>query len=115
MATRLTGVNATLRELEREIEGALADVIEAHAARIATEARAHHPYTDRTRTLTESIEALPSSGNALDGQLRGFVVAGAEYASYLEEGDFAFLEPAARRLDGELARAADAAIEQATK
>lgn len=116
MATGITGLAGALREIERAIAGALEETVEAHAERVATEARANHPYTDRTGALTASIEALPASGNALDGQLRGFVVAGAEHAEYVESNpSFAFLEPAAHRLDADLVRAAEVAIERATR
>ena len=116
MATGITGLANVLREIEREINGALEATVEQHVERVAAEARANHPYTDRTNALTASIEALPASGSAIDGTLRGFVVAGAEHAEYLERNPrFAFLEPAARRLEADLERAASASIERATR
>lgn len=83
-------LDAAVRETLR---GSVADAAET----IATEARNDHPYTDRSRALTESIEALPAV-EAPDGRVVGGVAAGAEHASYLEgRAEYAFLQPAADR------------------
>lgn len=83
-------------ELEAAVdEAALASVAEASKT-IAYAAKTDHPYTDRTRALSESIEALPAIAGP-EGVVGG-VVAGAEHASYLEgRPEFAFLQPAADR------------------
>lgn len=110
----LTGVAQALTGWEREIGEALEEVVEDHAARVAAEARADHPYTDRTGNLTASIEALPAQGSVRGGDLRATVVAGEEYASYVDSGRFRYLLPAAERVEGELADAADRALAAAT-
>lgn len=115
MASGLTGVSGALSAWEREIASALEEVVEEQASRIATEARASHPYTDRTGNLTASIEALPAQGSARGGDLRAAVVAGEEYASYVDQGRFAFLLPAAERVEGDLVDAAERALAEAVR
>lgn len=101
VTAKLTGVDECLDELAEALgyEGALA--VERCATQVAGYARAEHPYTDRTGALTASLEPLPATGSLLDGTLEGAVVAGREYASYIEEGTtrarpYPYLEPAAR-------------------
>ena len=108
-------ITATLGSADEafdRIDRVLAEVLEAALARaaevIAYAARASHPYTDRTYNLTRSIEPQPVV-MVNDEQAAGGVIAGEEYASYLEERDaFVFLAPAASRsepmLDQALAR-----------
>ena len=113
--TGLTGVPGILTGWEREIAEELERVAEGHARRVAAEAQASHPYTDRTGDLTASIEALPAQGDALDGTLSASVVAGMDYAGYVEAAGFAFLEPAAERTESALVADAEAALARATR
>lgn len=98
LRARLNGFDAAIRDLEREVTASLPPVVERAAQDIALRAKATHPYTDRTGNLTRSIEPLPAVA-APDGTVRGGVVAGEEYASYVEEKGFAFMEPAAREVE----------------
>jgi len=113
--TGFTGVAQALTGWEREVGEALGEVAEEHAARVAAEARASHPYTDRTGNLTASIEALPAQGSVRGGDLTASVVAGEDYASYVDRGRFAFLVPAAERVERELADAAERALAEAVR
>lgn len=83
-------------ELEAAVESAVLASVAGAAETIAFAAKASHPYTDRTRELTESIEALPAVAGP-EGVVGG-VIAGSEHASYLEQRpEYAFLQPAADR------------------
>lgn len=84
-------------DMETAVDAALLASVHDAAETIATEARNDHPYTDRTDTLAESIEALPAVASG-EGRVVGGVAAGAPYASFLERRqEFAFLQPAADR------------------
>lgn len=95
---RLDGFDAAIRDLEREVNASLPPVVERAAQDIALRAKSMHPYTDRTGNLTRSIEPLPAV-SAPDGMVRGGVVAGEEYASYVEAAGYEFMEPAAREVE----------------
>lgn len=117
-------VETFARELERELttfERRTIDGIEAAVARageiVADEARASHPYTDRSYELTESIRGLDpvSTGD----KALGGVIADAAHARYVDEGTERmaarpFLAPALERarprVDAEAARVMDLAL-----
>lgn len=93
------GIEEALQKLEDETLEALPGVIDGWSAGVAASARADHPYTDRTGSLTGSIEALPARD--VGGRVEGGVVAGMSYASYVENGTersrpYPYLAPAAR-------------------
>lgn len=96
-----------LDDVERAGLDALEDAVTRAGEVVAFAARADHPYTDRTGDLTGSIEGLPAVRTANGAQ--GGVVAGMDYASYVEGRGYAFLEPALMsqqgRIDHELADA----------
>lgn len=99
---------------------ALDDQLEAcvheSAKDIAFAARADHPYTDRTERLTKSIRAYRPHGRFTRGTLATEVVANAEYASYLENRpEFAFLEPALTRSEGQIEQRLHDALEAAVR
>lgn len=91
----IDGLDEAINELETGVLTAYRDSLSAGAEIIAGIARRDHPYTDRTGDLTASIESIapPAAG------FSAAVVAGEDYASFLEERGFAFLEPAARTAD----------------
>lgn len=83
---------------------------------IAFAARADHPYTDRTKHLTHSTRAYAPQGRFTRGTLRAEVIATAEYASYLENRpEFAFLEPALTRSEGQIEHRLHDALEAAVR
>lgn len=107
-----------VQELERELatfERCALDGIETAVARageiVAEEARASHPYTDRSYQLTESTRALDpvSTGD----KVLGGVIADTEYAEYVERSHpylAPALERAMPRVETEAARVIDAAL-----
>lgn len=115
---RIEGIEEALDALCEEAIDSARVAVALHASRVAEEARSTHPYTDRTGDLTDSIEALDT--NREGDFVRGYVVAGMGYASYVEEGTsrnrpYPYLRPAAERLDGALSEAADAELEGAAE
>lgn len=105
-------MRASLSNLE-DLEAALLDGVEAGVRRaaetIAFAAKADHPYTDRTTTLTNSIEAVEPTRSG--SEVRGAVVAEAPYASYLEaRAEYAFLATAAAREEARIEHDMDAAV-----
>lgn len=100
-------------DLEAAVDAALLASVRDAADVIAFEAKASHPYTDRTRDLTTSIEALPAVAGP-EGVVGG-VIAGEEHASYLERrSEFAFLKPAADRSDARIEHDMDTNLRTAT-
>ena len=105
----------SLGALREGLDDALDDAARDVAEAVAFAARADHPYTDRTGTLTGSIRAYAPRGRFSRDTLRAEVVARAPYASYVDgRRAFAFLEPAWDRNEGRaeemLERALDAAV-----
>ena len=105
-------MRASLSDLQ-DLEAALLDGVEAGVRRaaetIAFAAKADHPYTDRTTTLTNSIEAVEPT--RAGSEVRGAVVAEAPYASYLEaRAEYAFLAPVAAREEARIEHDMDAAV-----
>mgnify|MGYP000861797170 CR=1 FL=1 len=101
-------LDEALATMEARIEAALPEAMRTAAETVAAEARAEHPYTDRSGTLTASITA---GGVHTEGEhVVAEVVAEADYASYVAEGSAhregrPFLEPAHARCAGALADA----------
>jgi len=84
-----------LEELERDwrdAQGALADGCTKGVKRGVTEgaaqARASHPYQDRSHALTDSIQGRleRSAARTAGGEASGVIVAGARHASFVEGG-----------------------------
>ncbi len=111
----LTGFDAALAALDAELDRLLDAALEQISRRVADEARASHPFQNRTGDLEASIRPLDTHGSALDGTLTGGVVADEEYASYVEDKGFAFLEPAWERVEGEAESLLDDALESAAR
>lgn len=105
--------------LEHAARDALVDAVDRAAEVVAFDARAEHPYTDRTGQLTESIEALPAHATVMGAE--GGVIASMPYASYVEARGFEFLSPAFQRshdrieheMYDALERAVDRAVDRA--
>lgn len=113
----LDGIEEALQELEDETLSALPGIVETWAQGAAQHARAEHPYTDRTGNLTASIEALPA--RTVGDRVEGGVVAGAIYASYVDEGTdrsrpYPFMEPAAQATEPYVDEIAERGLRAAT-
>lgn len=110
----LTGFEAFERSLSEQLSSVLEAAVTRGAEIVAFAARAEHPYTDRTGRLTASIEALPAV--ATGDLARGGVLAGMDYASFVE-ASHAYLAPAAQRVEGRVEHELDnilaAAIQRA--
>lgn len=113
VAATLTGLDAALDALARELGAEVPHGMEAAASVVAADAVAEHPYTDRTGTLTGSIHAEPVGFTSLaDAEAR--VVAAAPYASYVDDREaFAFLEPSFRASEYQAVAALDASLQRA--
>lgn len=103
MTIEITGVPKVLENL-KEYQGrilqALVSAAEVSQARIVNDARANHPYTDRTQNLTNSIQA--GLVRVTEEGVEAYVEARMEYASYVEFGTsrskpYPFLTPAMLR------------------
>src|SRR5688500_2626978 len=75
-----------LRALEDNLDDAMAEALREAAVAVASEARTHHEFTDRTGALTRSIHSEPTSGAFMSGDLSVEVVADAPYAKFVEDG-----------------------------
>lgn len=106
--------------------GELADAIDEElfaafheiARRVAQEARANHPYQNRTGTLESRTLPGPVTGRASQGTLTAEVGAYTGYAGYVEYGTshaqpYPFLHPAAEKIEEESERIIDEALRQA--
>lgn len=99
MDARLTGFDQVERSLSDMLSSALEAAVARGAEIIAFNAKAEHPYTDRTGRLTASIEALPATVTGATAQAG--VLAGMDYASFVE-ASHAYLAPAAQRTEGRI-------------
>lgn len=113
----LSGIEEALQELEDETLAGLPGVVEQWAQGVAQYARAEHPYTDRTGNLTASIEALPA--RYVGEHVEGGVVAGMDYASYVNEGTsraraYPYMDPAARATEPYVEEIAERGLRTAT-
>ena len=81
----IRGIVQGFARVERYLERNLLEAMSLSVDLVAEDARATHPYTDRTGKLTNSI-AGHVQGSPLGGDLLGVVSAGAEYALYVEKG-----------------------------
>lgn len=113
----LLGLDAFVAELSAALDDELPTAMDNTAEAVAATARAEHPYTDRTGDLTASIQALPAQGSAMGGTLHGLVMAGTEYASFVEKGTsrsapYPYLEPAAAAMDPRLGQEGQLALQR---
>jgi hypothetical protein len=107
-----TGLAALRDGLDEALDDAACDGAEA----VAHAARADHPYTDRSGTLTRSVRAYAPRGSFSRDTLRVEVVARAPYASHLEDRrDFAFLAPAWERSEGHVGELLERALDRAVR
>lgn len=89
-----------LDAMQARAEAALPDAMHEAAETVAADARAEHPYTDRTGTLTASIAA--GVVHVDEEHVVAEVMAEADYASHVADGGIhhegrPFLEPAHAR------------------
>lgn len=86
MTLDLSPLGHALRELDDNLDRAMAEAMLDAGNMVAAEARATHGFTDRTGALSRSIHAESSGGSFLDGTLDVAVVADTPYAKFVEEG-----------------------------
>lgn len=104
---RLVGVEKCLDELAAALSDEVTTAVDVVGQDAALDAARNHNddspgrerYCNRTGDLTASIEALAPMGDLVETGITGGVVAGMEYASYVEEGTdraraFPYLSPA---------------------
>lgn len=105
-----------LTALRDGLDEALDDAVRETAKVVAFAAKADHPYTDRSRTLTNSIRAYAPRGRFSRDSLRVEVAALAPYASHLEARQaFAFLEPAWNRSEAHVGELLERALDRAVR
>jgi hypothetical protein len=75
-----------LRALDDNLDDAMAEALRESGVMVASEARTHHEFTDRTGALTRSIHSEPVEGTFLGNDLSVQVVADTPYAKFVEEG-----------------------------
>ena len=99
----VSAVQAGIRRLRESVEHEMREAARRSSQRLAQQARQDHPYQNRTGTLERSTIAVPPSGSFLAGTLQTAAVGNTPYASYLEaRGEFAFLQPAWRAVEGQV-------------
>ncbi len=115
LTATLSDLAAPLARLEAALEHQLDAALGLISARVADEAKASHPFQNRTGDLEASIRPLDTSGSALDGTLAGGVIAEEDYASFVEAAGFAFLDPAYERVAPETDRLLEQALSEAAR
>ena len=106
----------TARRLLDALDDELETAVRRSTSAVAFAARADHPYTDRTHSLTRSTRDYAPRGRASEGTLRGEVGAYAGYASFVERRPrFAFLDPAFERSRDHFDQHRDDALEAAVR
>ena len=115
LTATLYGIGAALDALAEAADARLDAALEQISRLTADEARANHPFTNRSGDLESSIRPLDSFGSALDGTLTGGVVADEDYASFVEANGFAFLGPAFERVEASAERELDDALDSAAR
>ncbi|MFO0610794.1 MAG: HK97 gp10 family phage protein [Polyangiales bacterium] len=105
-----------LRGLGAALDDELERAAREGAKVVAFAAKADHPYTDRSETLTRSIRAYAPRGSFLRDTLDVDIIARAAYAKYLERRRaWAFLGPALERSQGRLEHLLYDALEAAVR
>lgn len=106
--------SAGLHALGEALDDELEAVVREAGQVVAYDARADHPYTDQTGTLTRSTRAYAPRGSFLRDTLRVEVLAGTDYASHVMQrrGDWleASLVRSADRIEHHLHDALDRAV-----
>jgi hypothetical protein len=110
LALNLRGIDAATRRFEVELFRQLDAAVSLISRRVADDARAGHPYQNRSGDLEAATRPVDTYVSAHDGQVIGGVVADTDYAQYVNAmPGFQFLEPAYERIEPE----ADALLAQA--
>jgi hypothetical protein len=81
----LSPLGHALRELDQNLDTAMAEALQQAGEFVAQEARTNHGYTDRTGDLTRSI-GVEVAGEFFGGDLVAEVSAVTPYAKFIEEG-----------------------------
>jgi bacteriophage HK97-gp10 putative tail-component len=84
-------LSRALRELDQNLDSAMAAALHDTASMVANEARSNHAYTDRTGKLSRSIHAQPVDGTFTGRNLTVDVVADTPYARFVEDGTTAHM------------------------
>lgn len=117
---RFAGGDEALDDLFTALDRELSNGLQRAAELVALQASTTHPYTDRTGGLSRSIQAAPVIGSIATHNLRGVVVAGEDYASFVEEGTsrsrpYPYLAPAAAAVDAAISTEGEKALEAAAR
>jgi hypothetical protein len=75
-----------LRAIEDNLDDAVAEALRDAGVMVASEARTHHEFTDRTGNLSRKIRSEPTEGSFFGGDLSVQVVADTPYAKFVEDG-----------------------------
>lgn len=116
--TTITGADAWAARADRAVMEGLESAVREIARIAVADAKATHPYTDRTGNLTESIGPMPVT---VDGaRVTGGVEAQMPYAKHVEEGTsrmeaLPFLGPALARAEGDADRIVLDALDEALR
>lgn len=94
-------VTRMVQALERAIPSHVEAGLSAILDRTAEQARASHPYTNRSGRLQQETQARGIEGDFFRDNLTGEVRADTFYASFVEERGFEFLAPAYERIGAE--------------
>lgn len=82
----LSPLGHALRELDDNLDDAMAGALRDAGIMVASEARTHHEFTDRTGNLSRNIRTEPVEGTFFGGDLSVQVVADTPYAKFVEDG-----------------------------
>jgi hypothetical protein len=106
-------VDAWLQRLDEALDAQVRVALELTCGAVAEEARASHPYQNRSGDLEAMTQPGGIAGSFYDDTLIGDVTAGMPYASYVEERGFEFLMPAWERSAGQIDRILADSIQRA--
>lgn len=107
----LTGFDEVVDALVAAVREGAADGVAEAAELVATEARAHHSFHNRTGDLEASIHVEDHPHDHPDAP-SAFVVASEDYAQYVD-AKLPFLEPAFDAVEGQATAAVERAIDRA--
>jgi len=103
----------------RSVDGDMRDALTRAARRVAEDAKENHVFRNRTGKLEKSIKGKRATGSFTRGTLTAEVIADTEYAIYVENRvtyrSWAYLRPALRRMQGEIAAIMNDGITRAVR
>lgn len=109
----LDSVLAASDRLRHAINDQVAVAMQTISDDVAEEARQGHTFQNQSGTLEAAIRPTQVEGNFMLGTLRGGVEADTDYAEYLEDGNFPFLQPAYDRVEPHVDQITQMAVDAA--